>query len=70
MNFGLFELGVDAADVGVGFLHFLGEPRALGGKIDDTLERQRGDLAAHDELHRALPARRRPTKSPTRGRAV
>ena len=36
------------------FGHFLGEPRALGGKIDHALQRQRRDLAAHDELHGAL----------------
>ena len=59
MKFGLFELGIDARDVGVGLLHFLGEPRALGGKIDHALERQRRHLAAHDELHRALRRGRR-----------
>ena len=33
------------------------QPRALGGEVDHALERQRRDLAAHDELHRALRRR-------------
>src|SRR5208282_1689429 len=31
---GIAELGVDAGDVRIALGHFLGEPRTLGGKID------------------------------------
>src|SRR5215469_7352723 len=50
---GIAELGVDPGDVGVALRHLLGEPRALGGKIDNTLERQCSDVAAYHELHGA-----------------
>ena len=50
----IVELGIDARDVRIRLLHFLGEPRALGGEIDNVLERQRRHLPAHHELHRAF----------------
>src|SRR5262249_2973363 len=53
------KLGVDAGDVGCNARHFLLQARFLGGKIDHPLERQRRDLPAHDELHRALRRTRR-----------
>src|ERR1700722_475691 len=46
----VIQLGIDARDIGVGLSHFLGEACAFGGEIDHPLERQRCNLAAHDEL--------------------
>src|SRR5262249_35160314 len=51
---GIGELGIDAGNVGFDPRHPLLQPRFLGGKIDPPLERQRRDLAAHDQLHGAL----------------
>ena len=49
---------------------FLGEPRLLGRDVDDALERQRRDLAAHDELHRRPAAAASRDRTPrTRARA-
>jgi hypothetical protein len=45
------KLGVDARDIGVALRHLFGESGALGGKIDNALERQGSDIAAHDKLH-------------------
>ena len=42
------ELGIDALDVGVDLGDLLLQPRLLGRDVDDALERQRRDLAAHD----------------------
>src|SRR5262245_65246087 len=51
---GIGEFGIDAVDVGFDPRHLFLQPRFLGGKIDHALERQRRDLPAHDQLHRAL----------------
>ena len=56
-NFGLPSLASTRAMSASAFGHFLVQPRALGGEVDHALERQRRDLAAHDELHRALRRR-------------
>src|SRR5947208_2565368 len=50
------ELGVDPLDVGVGLDDFLVEPGLFGREVDHTLERQRHDLAAHEQLHSAFEA--------------
>src|SRR5260370_4358096 len=51
---GIGELGIDAGDIGFDARHLLLEPRFLSREIDHVLERQRRDLPAHDQLHRAL----------------
>src|SRR3954469_363160 len=50
---GVRELGVDLVDIGSELAALLVEARGLGAEVDDALERQRRDFAAHDELHRA-----------------
>src|ERR1700733_12124189 len=47
----VIQLGVDTRDIGIRLGHFLGQPRRLGGQIDDPLQRQRRNLAANDELN-------------------
>src|SRR5262250_356228 len=51
---GIGELGIDASDIGFDPRHLLLEARFLGGEIDHARKRQRRDLPAHDQLHRAL----------------
>src|SRR5215212_2257602 len=46
-KFGIAELLVDALDVGLGLLHFLVEPNALGGDINQSCERQTYGFAAN-----------------------
>src|SRR5215207_7907195 len=50
---GIGELHVDLVDVAGELGALLVEACHLGLELDDAFERQRRDLAAHDELHRA-----------------
>ena len=50
---GIGELHVDLVDVAGELGALLVEARHLGLEVDDAFERQRRDLAAHDELHGA-----------------
>src|SRR5581483_5667520 len=53
-EFGIVELGIDPFDIGVDLGELLLQPRLLRREVDDPFERERGDLAAHDQLRRSL----------------